>query len=122
MIEVKLEANARGQLVGFEVTGHAGYARAGRDIVCAAVSALAQGAVAGLKHFYRDQVQASQRKGKLKCHLIPMPSEADRLSYREAQAILIAMHLGLKAIAEQYPKHLRISSHIDQAEGGSPYG
>jgi len=25
---------------GFEITGHAGYARAGQDIVCAAVSAI----------------------------------------------------------------------------------
>lgn len=115
MIEVKLETDAQGKLVGFHVSGHAGYARSGRDIICAGVSALTQGAVAGLKHFYGDQVQVSQRKGKLVCCLASQASDPATPGRQEAEAILMAMYLGLKAIAEQYPRHLRICQDGDQA-------
>ena len=37
-----------GRLVGFEAKGHSGYAEAGEDIVCAAVSAVMQTAVIGI--------------------------------------------------------------------------
>ena len=40
---------SRSHAIGFEAEGHTGYAEEGSDIVCAAVSALTQGAVIGLK-------------------------------------------------------------------------
>ena len=38
-----------GRITGFSCSGHSGYAEEGSDIVCAAISALTQGAVIGLK-------------------------------------------------------------------------
>ncbi|MBR1607087.1 MAG: ribosomal-processing cysteine protease Prp, partial [Clostridia bacterium] len=40
MTRVTLYHDAEGRLSGFSCKGHAGYAEAGSDIVCAAVSAL----------------------------------------------------------------------------------
>jgi len=54
MIRATFLESKSGELQGFIVEGHAGYAPAGEDIVCAGVSALVQTAVAGLKHFLTD--------------------------------------------------------------------
>ena len=40
MIEITRIKNEQGENVGFRCYGHAGFARHGKDIVCAAVSAL----------------------------------------------------------------------------------
>ncbi len=40
MISVKVFKNEKGELKGFECTGHAGYSEAGSDIACAAFSML----------------------------------------------------------------------------------
>lgn len=41
---------------GLTVDGHAGYAETGNDIICAAVSALAQGLIHSLEALTEDQV------------------------------------------------------------------
>ena len=41
MIEVKFKEDDHGNLLSFEITGHAGYGVEGEDIICAAVSVLA---------------------------------------------------------------------------------
>lgn len=41
--------------MGFDVFGHAGYAEAGNDIVCAAVSALVINAVNSIEKFTEDE-------------------------------------------------------------------
>ena len=40
MIEAIICSNSKNEYIGFSVSGHAGYARKGNDIVCSAVSAL----------------------------------------------------------------------------------
>ena len=41
MIRAEFFADAQGTLLGFSVTGHAGLAESGEDILCAAVSSAA---------------------------------------------------------------------------------
>ena len=41
MIQAKLLQNPEGDLYGYVISGHAGFAEKGKDIVCAAVTALA---------------------------------------------------------------------------------
>ena len=46
MISVRItRASAEGTIVGFEIKGHANYAKRGEDIVCAGVSAVSVGTV-----------------------------------------------------------------------------
>ena len=51
---------------GLTVDGHAGYAKTGNDIVCAAVSALAQGLAHSMKALTEDQVTFWVRDGHMK--------------------------------------------------------
>ncbi|MEE1514378.1 MAG: ribosomal-processing cysteine protease Prp [Christensenellaceae bacterium] len=42
---------------GFIITGHAGYAEPGKDIVCAAVSALLQAFIASIEELTHDKIK-----------------------------------------------------------------
>ena len=59
MIEVHITQNS------LTVKGHAGYAERGKDIVCAAVSALAQGLVHSLSVLTDDEISAEIKSGIL---------------------------------------------------------
>lgn len=48
---------------GITVDGHAGYAEAGRDIICAAVSALIQGLIHSLESLTDDEISYHIEKG-----------------------------------------------------------
>ncbi|SMB92830.1 hypothetical protein SAMN00808754_0719 [Thermanaeromonas toyohensis ToBE] len=107
MIHATLWQDRDGCLIGFEITGHAGYAPRGQDIVCAAVSALAQAAVLGLEEFLSRKPAAEIRKGKLHCQLAQDLSPQD---WERAEAILGTLKLGLEAIKESYPQYIKIET------------
>lgn len=48
---------------GITVDGHAGYAEAGKDIICAAVSVLTQGLIHSLKSLTNDEISYHIEKG-----------------------------------------------------------
>lgn len=56
---------------GFIIEGHAGYAEPGKDIVCAAVSALSQTCVMSIENLTDDEYVCSQDNGymELKCKI-----------------------------------------------------
>ncbi len=86
-----------GMLLGYEVSGHAGYAQKGEDIVCAAVSALTQTALIGLSEVVKAPVDWSvdEKKARLSARVLK--------SSEGAQLILRTLEAGLRSIAEQYP-------------------
>ena len=90
-------------LIGFRVTGHAGYAEHGQDIVCAAVSALAQTAVIALERLTEGDIAVNVQEGSLECQLGGAGEHGSR-----AWVILESMRLGLQEIATHYPKYVRI--------------
>ncbi len=102
MIRAKFFSKA-GHLTGFLVSGHAGYADAGEDIVCAAVSSAVQLTANGITEVLglRAQVRA----------------EGDTVSLRldnpvasgEAEAFLQALQLHLSVLAEDYPKNVKLT-------------
>ena len=57
MTRVTFYQNRNGQITGFEARDHSGYAEAGEDIVCAAVSALVIHTVNSLDRFTKDSVK-----------------------------------------------------------------
>lgn len=81
------------------VTGHTGYAEDGKDIVCAAVSAIAQTAVLGLRAFGVNP-KVKTKDGFLDIS-VSVPKENE--TYLAAKAILETAILGLKDIHEGYP-------------------
>ena len=84
-----------------EVTckGHAGFAEAGYDIVCSAVSILVINTINSIDKFTDCQmeVMSEDKSGLIKCHFIVSPDASGRL-------LLDSMVLGLQSVAEQYGK------------------
>ncbi|MBR4807939.1 MAG: ribosomal-processing cysteine protease Prp [Lachnospiraceae bacterium] len=67
MITFKVYKKSTGEIVGFDCTGHAGYAEAGYDIFCAAVSTLVINTVNSIDELTEDafKVDSDEDKGIL---------------------------------------------------------
>lgn len=108
MIDVVIDRNGQSQILAFTLSGHAGYAKAGQDIICAAVSAICYTALG-----YFDTVRFG---GKDICYKISDGymkfNRPDGLSQEEnskADAVLEAMVIGLRQVQTSYgKKYLRI--------------
>lgn len=95
MITATFLYNEGRQITGFTVVGHAGYAQAGSDIVCAAVSALTINTINAIEKLTDSRVEAAEDEGRLWCRC-PDPSG------NGIQLLMSACLLGLSSIREQY--------------------
>ncbi len=102
MIQVVTMRSAAGTYEGFTVTGHADYAAAGEDIVCAAVSAVTMTASVGLRDIIGCPGIYETEEGRLTVRLANEPTA-------ETQAIIRTMLAGLREIETQYPQYLNIT-------------
>ncbi|WP_406677912.1 ribosomal-processing cysteine protease Prp [Moorella sp. ACPs] len=105
MIRIVFWQERGGSLTGFTVSGHSGYRPKGEDIVCAAVSALAQTAVLSLKDHLEEEPRVSIREGFLECRLPACLSPAGQ---EKARVILKTIETGLNAIATDYGDYVRL--------------
>lgn len=96
-----------GALIGYSACGHANYAESGADIVCAAVSALTQSTLNGLKAVLKAPVMFEQDDDGafIEARLTPEASEAQ---IQQAQILLVTLEQGLQAIQRETPRNLRI--------------
>ena len=81
------------------VSGHAGYAEPGKDIVCAAVSVLVNTLVESMEAVTRGQLDCIQRDGFT--HIVYWPSFDDGV-----QALIGAFFIGGGGVAEAYPGYV----------------
>ena len=91
------------RVISVDSTGHAGFAKRGKDIVCSAISVLMINTVNSIKCFTEDEieVESDQKSGKLS---ILLPKE-----YSEKTDLLLkALFLGLSGIEEEYPENFRL--------------
>ena len=100
MIRVTLLRGSDGALAGFECKGHAGYAEAGSDIVCAAVSALSIACCNALESVAGVTPQAQEKDGFLTVRLSPEQRNHD------AQTVLRVFEQGIHDIAASYPQNI----------------
>lgn len=100
MTKVTLLRDAEGILTGFECKGHAGYAAAGSDIVCAAVSALSITCCNALESVAGVTPQTQEKDGWLTVRLSPEQRSHDAL------VILRVFEQGIRDIAASYPKYI----------------
>jgi len=84
---------------GFTVSGHAGYAECGRDIVCAAVSS----AVQLVTCIISDEMKL-KACAKVDCGVV----EYDVCDYDKAQAVLKGLEAYLYEVKKDYPKNIDI--------------
>lgn len=86
-----------------EFEGHAGYAEAGKDIVCAGVSALCMAAEAALTG-YDSRIEKEIRDGyaRFRCRYTP-----------ETGVVARTVISGMESIAHLYPDNVRIENLND---------
>lgn len=83
------------------VSGHAGYAEAGKDIVCAGVTALTMSLVKSLNDLTEDKIECEISPGRVDIHYGNL-SEAGKL-------LVDSFFIGICLIAEEYPDNVRIA-------------
>ena len=105
MIKIVIYKAQDGEITGFKVTGHSGYGTRGKDIVCSAVSALAQTALLGLLKVAEVDTAYKIDEGYLKCSLNNKETDKKRIM---CDAIFGTMYEGLKSIKESYIKYIDI--------------
>lgn len=82
------------------VSGHAGYAAAGKDIVCAGVTALTMSLVKSLNDLTEDNIDYEMSPGKVDVHYGDL-SEAGKL-------LVDFFFIGICLIANEYPDNVRV--------------
>lgn len=86
------------------VSGHAGYAPKGEDIVCASVTSALQTVLNGITEVLKVPAQVQVEENKITCTL---PEDSDS---QAARAFLNALFLQLNLLAEDYPKTITLKN------------
>ncbi len=104
MTLITIARNASGAVESLRAQRHAGYAPAGEDIVCAAISALMQTAAIAVERL-GGFVEIREQPAKAEAALTGTMSHGARA---EGETVLAAIADGLRAIRESYPDYLSI--------------
>ena len=107
--------SAQGRIDGFVVEGHSGYAEAGSDIVCAAVSAAVGLAECTINEVLGlgAPVKARERDARISLKLPTGLGEANEYT---CQNLLTGMMVYLQAMAGEYPENLIVLMDDDDEE------
>lgn len=85
---------------GIDVCGHANYAEAGKDIVCAGVTALIQTLIKSVGDLTEDKIEYEISPGRADIHYGDL-SEVGKL-------LVDSFFIGICMIAYEYPDYVRI--------------
>lgn len=94
MIEVRIRPER------IEISGHAGYAEPGKDIVCAGVTALTQTLIQSIENLTDDEIEYRISPGKVKV-------EYRNLS-EKSKTLVDSFFIGICLIAEEFPEHVKV--------------
>ncbi|MDR1801402.1 MAG: ribosomal-processing cysteine protease Prp [Lachnospiraceae bacterium] len=99
MLKITVLQDEANRCLGFEAKDHAGYAKKGKDVVCAAASMLIQNTVNSIERFCDDlfDIEADEKNGLIRFMLQGTSSD-------EAQLLLKSMYTGLTDLEED-PKY-----------------
>lgn len=107
MIRILVERDAAGRVERVLVTGHANFAEAGKDLVCAAVSGISIGMANAIESMFGVQVHADDDgDGKVDCRL---PHEmCDPETREKIHLLLEAMVVSLRNMADEFPRYIKL--------------
>ncbi len=94
-----------GRISGFSVSGHSGYAEAGADVVCAAVSAAVTFADATIRDVLGESAKTKVDEGSATV-ILTLPARCD--NEEAVQAVLTGMMLTLGALRDDYPDYIEV--------------
>ena len=93
------------RITGFSVSGHSGYAEAGSDIVCAAVSAVVTMAEATINEVCGAKAKVRVKEEDARISLT-LPTACDE--EESVQAVLAGMLLYLCSLRDDYPDFIEV--------------
>ncbi len=93
------------RITGFSVSGHSGYAEAGQDIVCAAISAVVTMAEATINDVCgaKAKVRVKEEDARI---TLTLPASCDE--EESVQAVLAGMLLTLCSLRDDYPDYIEV--------------
>lgn len=94
MIEVRIRPER------IEISGHAGYAEYGKDIVCAGVTALTQTLIQSIENLTDDEIEYRISPGKVEV-------EYRNLS-EKSKTLVDSFFVGICLIAEEFPEYVKV--------------
>ena len=94
---------------GFSVSGHSGYAEAGADIVCAAVSAVVTMAEATINEVCGAKAKVRVKDEQARISLT-LPTSCDE--EESVQAVLTGMMLYLCSLRDDYPDYIEVVMEV----------
>ncbi len=92
---------SKGVFYGFKITGHVGFDVKGKDVVCAAISAVSQSTLMGLNEVMKMDVDYEVKDGLIKCGL--------KSNNECAQFMIKTLYQTLVQLSKQYPRNVSIS-------------
>ena len=93
------------RITGFSVSGHSGYSEAGRDIVCAAISAVVTMAEATINDVCGAKAKVRVKDEDARVTLM-LPASCDE--EETVQAVLSGMLVTLLSLKEDYPDYIEV--------------
>ena len=93
------------RIVRFSVSGHSGYAEAGSDIVCAAISAVVSMAEATINDVCgaKAKVRVKEEDARI---TLTLPASCDE--EEAVQAVLAGMMITLCSLRDDYPDYIEV--------------
>lgn len=106
MVRIFLYRDGSNHYNGFDCSGHADFAEAGSDIVCAGISTLTQTTMIALERLVglKVDVQAEKKTGRMQCFWVNHPGTVEK-----SDLLVQTMIIGLKEIQNLFPEHLSLS-------------
>ena len=93
------------RITGFSISGHSGYAEAGSDIVCAAITAIVRMAEATINDVCGAKAKVRVKDADNRITLT-LPTSCDE--EESVQAVLAGMMITLISLAEEYPENIEV--------------
>ena len=93
------------RIVGFEVKGHSGYAPAGEDIVCAAITSAVRLTECAVNEVLGLEAPVKVREKDASITLT-LPSTLGQTNESTCQTLLTALMLYLTELHEEYPENI----------------
>lgn len=97
------------RITAFRVDGHALFAPAGKDIVCAGVSAVTVGTVNAAEAVVGVKLGVEMDSGKLH---VTVPNRLSESTGTSLQLLLESMVVMLSTIEQSYGKHIKLKEHL----------
>ena len=112
MIIAKIYKDKNGFIKRYTIKGHAGYADYGKDIVCSAISVLAQTTLLSLVEVCGlDENTIKYSIDEKSGHIdVELPNDIENSKFEKTQILLESLIVGINSVIESYPEHVTLEN------------